>query len=126
MRQVGSALGSAIGGSVLAVRLGTDLVARLDEVGLPAQLAHQLVRATADSAGGALSGLREQGVHGPLGALTPQVVDALAAGFADAAGWAVAAAGAFLLLGLVGALQVSRTLRHHPRHHSSHEAPRPV
>ncbi|WP_068429725.1 MFS transporter [Piscicoccus intestinalis] len=122
VRQVGSALGSAIGGSVLAVRLGTDLVARLDEVGLPAQLAHQLVRATADSAGGALSGLREQGVHGPLGALTPQVVDALAAGFADAAGGAVAAAGAFLLLGLVGALQVSRTLRHHPRH----EAPRPA
>lgn len=127
VRQVGSALGSAIGGSVLAVRLGTDLAARLDEVdGVPAQLAHQLVRATADSAGGALSGLRDQGAHGPLGALTPQVVDALAAGFADAAGWAVAAAGAFLLLGLVGALQVSRTLRHHPRHHSSHEAPRPV
>ena len=71
-------------------------------------------------------GLRDQGAHGPLGALTPQVVDALAAGFADAAGWAVAAAGAFLLLGLVGALQVSRTLRHHPRHHSSHEAPRPA
>lgn len=112
VRQLGSALGTAISGSVLAVRLGIDLTARLDEVaGVPAQVAHQLVRATADSAGGALSGLRAQGVESPLGSLTPQVTDALAAGFADATSWSVAVAGAFLVLGLIGAIQVSRTIR---------------
>ncbi|NYE00735.1 EmrB/QacA subfamily drug resistance transporter [Kineosphaera limosa] len=49
VRQVGSALGTAVSGSVLAARLGTDLAARLDEVaGVPAQVAQQLVRATTD------------------------------------------------------------------------------
>ncbi|GAB97854.1 hypothetical protein BJY21_001920 [Kineosphaera limosa] len=58
-------------------------------------------------------------MHGPLGSLTPQVVDALSAGFADATSWAVAVAGVFLVLGLVGALQVARSIR--PAAHASAE-----
>ena len=112
VRQVGSALGSALAGAVLAGGLGHYLPARLAEVsGLPSSAAAGLAETTASSAGGAINGLAAQGTHGQLGALGPQVVDALSAGFADATRLVVLAAAAALLLGLLGATQVARAAR---------------
>ncbi|WP_370894253.1 DHA2 family efflux MFS transporter permease subunit [Janibacter sp. GXQ6167] len=124
VRQVGSALGSALAGAVLAAGLGHYLPARLAEVsGLPSNAAAGLAESTASSAGGAINGLAAQGTHGQLGALGPQVVDALSAGFADATRLVVLAAAAALLLGLLGATQVARAARANARQASSAEAP---
>ena len=112
VRQVGAALGAALSGSVLAVRLGTVLHDRLDQVpGLPAAGADRLAHAVADSAGGAIVGLRAQGTGGPLGPAGPAVADALAGGFAQATAGAVWLACGFLLLGLLGSLRVARAAR---------------
>lgn len=112
VRQVGAALGAALAGSTLAVRLGTVLADRLRELpGLPAGVAEGLSHATADSAGGAIVGLRAEGAHGRLGALGPDVVQALSDGFAAATSSAIWLACGFLLLGLIGSLRVARSSR---------------
>ncbi len=109
VRQVGSAIGTALAGSTLAVGLSHFLPARLAEItGLPAKVAASLASSTSSSAGGTIPQLQAQGTHGQLGALGPQVADALAAGFADATRWSVLVAAAFLALGLLGAIQVRR------------------
>lgn len=106
VRQVGSALGSAIAGSVLATRLAVDIPAALAAQGLPAPQVDRLSRATIDSAGGAIAAFRGQAAAGALGPGGNGIVDALAGGFAHSTTWAVASAGAFLALGLLGALRV--------------------
>lgn len=112
VRQVGSAIGTALAGSALAVGLSHFLPTRLAEIsGLPAKLAATLASSTSSSAGGTIPQLRGEGTHGQLGALGPQVSDALAAGFADATRWAVLVAALFLALGLLGAIQVRRGAR---------------
>jgi EmrB/QacA subfamily drug resistance transporter len=108
-RQVGSAFGTAFVGSALAVGLGHTLPDRLAGVGgLPADVVGQLTDSTTASAGGVIAGLRDQGTHGQLGALGPQVADALSAGFADATRWGLLVALTLLVVGLVGAVVVDR------------------
>ncbi|GAA3617437.1 DHA2 family efflux MFS transporter permease subunit [Marihabitans asiaticum] len=112
VRQVGSALGSALAGSVLAAGLAHSLPSQLAEVGgLPPDVADGLESSTSASAGGVIRSLAEQGTAGRLGEMGPQVVDALAAGFADATRVVVLAATGCLALGLVGAVQVARAAR---------------
>ena len=112
VRQVGSALGSALAGSVLAAGLAHSLPSQLAEVGgLPPDVADGLESSTSASAGGVIRSLAEQGTGGRLGEMGPQVVDALAAGFADATRVVVLAAAGCLALGLVGAVQVARAAR---------------
>ena len=112
VRQVGSALGSAMAGTALAAGLSAHLPDVLASVrGLPAQVADQLAASTADSAGGVIAGLREQGTHGRLGELGPAVTDALASGFADATRTAMLIAAVFLVLGLIGAVRVERAAK---------------
>ncbi|MEO7068945.1 MAG: MFS transporter [Nostocoides sp.] len=112
VRQVGSALGSALAGSTLAVGLGSLLPDRLAAVqGLPSGVAAALANSTSASAGGLIPTLQALGTHGQLGALGPEVTHVLAGGFADAARVSVAVAVTFLLLGLLGALQVARAAR---------------
>lgn len=121
VRQVGAAIGSAIAGSALAIGLSRILPDRLSAIsGLPAGMADQLAANTSSSAGGILPGMRAQGVHGQLGKLGPQVTDALSNGFADATRAALLVAAVFLLLGLLGAIQVRRSAR---RAGSLHPAP---
>lgn len=93
VRQVGSAMGSAVSGALLSVGLGLYLTTdtRYDE-------------AVRNSAGGALQGLRAQGGQETL-------VAQLSAQFADGARLALFGSVVFLLLGLAGALQVLRTSR---------------
>lgn len=118
-RQLGSAVGSAVAGTALALGLGQHLPGRLAQIpgiaGLPSGLVDRLVASTVDSAGGFIVALRGQGVHGELGSLGPAVSDALATGFADATRTALLVASAILLTGLIGALQVARaSARSHP------------
>ncbi|MGW0040804.1 MFS transporter [Rhodococcus sp. NPDC003348] len=104
VRQLGAALGSAILGAVLSVSLAHTLTDRLEPVpGVPAQAQEQLVNATRDSAGGTITGLREQGETGRLGPAGPEVTTALAEGFGDATRVSLFAAAGFLALGLVSA-----------------------
>ena len=120
-RQLGSAAGSAIAGTALAVALTHHLPERLAQIpGLPGGVTDRLVTATVESAGGVISSVRGQGTHGDLGGLGPAVSDALAAGFADATSTALLVASAILLAGLVGSIQVARASR------QTHPTPEPA
>ncbi|GAB4589176.1 MFS transporter [Nocardia sp. IFM 10818] len=100
VRQVGAAFGTALIGALLSVALGNDLPKRLDEVReLPDQPADTLATATRESAGGAISSLREHGVAEP-------VLDALCRGFTDATRTTLLAAALFLLVGLAAATRI--------------------
>ncbi|WP_458687861.1 MFS transporter [Nocardia tengchongensis] len=115
VRQLGAALGAAILGAVLSIGLAHNLTDRLDAVGqLPEPAAQQLVTATRDSAGGAISGLRAQGDTGRLGSAGPQVTTALSEGFADATRTALLVAAGFLTLGLVSATILNSRSRRTP------------
>ncbi|MFN8098841.1 MAG: DHA2 family efflux MFS transporter permease subunit [Dermatophilaceae bacterium] len=112
LRQIGSALGSAVAGTALAAALTDHLPGDLAAVrGLPSQVASQLASGTVDSAGGLIASLRDQGTTGRLGPLGPAATDALAAGFASATRSAVIVAALFLALGLLGALRVRAATR---------------
>ena len=112
VRQVGSALGTAVAGTALAAGLGAALPTALATVrGLPADVAAQLVTTTTVSAGGVIDATRAHGTHGPLGALGPDVVNALASGFADATRISILAAAVFLAAGLLGAWRVAVVAR---------------
>ena len=114
-RQIGAALGAALAGTVLAAGLSNHLPEALAQVkGLPAQAVAGLSSGTADSAGGLISGIRAQGVHGQFGELGPAVTRALSDGFADATRTATLLAAGFLVLGLIGALRVRTAARTHP------------
>ncbi|WP_067572935.1 MFS transporter [Nocardia acidivorans] len=100
VRQVGSAFGIALVGALLSVALGHDLPRRLDEVkDLPAGAADTLATATRESAGGAISGVRD---HEGAAA----VLDALCRAFTDATRTTLLAAALFLLAGLAAATRI--------------------
>lgn len=109
MRQVGTAIGVAVSGAVLSLGLVNAPGERLGHVaGLDPKIAAELAAQTRSSAGGIISGLRAQGTDGDLGDRAPAVIDALAEAFAHATAWSLAAAVAFLLVGLLGAIRVKR------------------
>ncbi|WP_236683720.1 DHA2 family efflux MFS transporter permease subunit [Demequina flava] len=113
-RQVGSALGTAVVGAALAAALATTVPTSLDPLDLPDAEVQQLTDATADSAGSIISQGRELGEDSPLGATTPDVVDALSDGFADATRGSLLVAAGFLAIGLGGSLLVRRAARQSP------------
>jgi len=106
VRQLGSALGTAILGTVLSLGLAHSLPDRLEPVAMPPQVETQLVDGTRDSAGGTIPAIRDQGEHGKLGAAGPETADALSEGFADATCWTLFVAAGFLLVGLIAATQL--------------------
>ncbi|WP_040161146.1 MFS transporter [Nigerium massiliense] len=108
VRQVGSALGTALAGTALAVGLAARVPARVAAVsGLDPEAAREVVGGTIGSAGGLIPALRAQGAAGPFGVRTPEVVDALARGFSDAASGSLWVATAFLALGLLASFRVA-------------------
>ncbi|WP_166996866.1 DHA2 family efflux MFS transporter permease subunit [Paramicrobacterium fandaimingii] len=110
VRQVGSALGTAVIGTVLAASLAGVIPVHLDAVeGLPSQQATSISDATVSAAGGTIAPLREQGTHGKLSAAAPDVVAALSTGMADATRISLGAAGVFLALGAVASTGLRRT-----------------
>lgn len=109
VRQVGSALGSAVAGTTLAIGLGVMLPVRLAEIpGLPANVPDQVVSATIDSVGALIPLLRSGKGYNTLGEWRLPVGDALAHGFADATAVTLWVAVAFLVLGLLASMLVQR------------------
>lgn len=66
VHQVGSALGTAVSGSVYFRALGLTLPKTLESAGIMGLGADGIAEATRQSAGSAIAGLRAQGGHSPL------------------------------------------------------------
>ncbi|MEV6098196.1 MFS transporter [Nocardia sp. NPDC051981] len=97
VRQIGSAFGTAVIGALLSAALAHDLPKRLAHVpDLQKPAADTLATATRQSAGGAISGLRDH--HGAAA-----IVDALSRAFTDSTRTALLAAALFLLVALASA-----------------------
>lgn len=90
-RQVGSALGIAILGTVLFTSLGAGVADRLPD-GVPDAQREQIAALVVDSAGSAIPALEAQ---------DPDAAAAAREAFSDATRWSAFAAAGFLLLGLV-------------------------
>lgn len=101
VRQIGSALGTAVSGAVLSAALAITLPAQLADHGIPESKATQLAEATTQSAGTTITQLRVRGD-------SASTIDALSAGFAQATQLAMLVAAVFLLLGVLGAWQLRR------------------
>ncbi|NRI69343.1 MFS transporter [Rhodococcus sp. MS16] len=114
VRQLGSAIGSAVVGAVLAFGLSRNLPGTLESGGVPSSEAIQLSDATRESAGSSIGVLREQGTHGQLGEAGPDVVRLLSDGFAEATRYSLYVSAAFLVLGLIGAFRVQASARLRP------------
>ncbi|WP_460772491.1 DHA2 family efflux MFS transporter permease subunit [Microbacterium sp. GXF7504] len=100
-RQIGSALGIAILGTVLYASTAAGLDARLADRGVPEEQADQIVSAVVDSAGGAIAGLAEN----------PQTADAAsdaAAAFSDGTRISAFTAAGFLVAGLLASISLGR------------------
>jgi Major Facilitator Superfamily len=101
-RQVGSAFGIAILGTVLFTSLGARFDATLTDAGLPEQARDQLVRVVKDSAGAAIPGLADN-------PRTAAFADDARQALTDATRISAATASGFLVLGLAATLSLGRT-----------------
>lgn len=113
VRQLGSAFGAAIAGSVLASAMARKIPEAMNAVaGVPGQVKDGLSQATQSSAGSVIGQLREAApddqMVAPLGSARDAVVDQLAAGFAQSAAWSIGFSALFLILGLLGSVMVMR------------------
>ena len=90
VRQIGSALGIALLGTVLFASTQTSLETRLDELQIDATQQVQIVDAVVESAGAAIPG---------LGEFNPALQEAAGQAFTDGTKAAAWVAGGFLLLG---------------------------
>ena len=99
-RQIGSALGIAILGTVLFTSAGASLDAKLSD--LPESARTQIVNVVVDSAGGAIPALEAQ---------SPAVADAAREAFSDGTRYAAFSAAGFLVIGLVATLRLSAARR---------------
>lgn len=99
-RQIGSALGIAILGTILFTSAGTALDARLSD--LPAAQRTQVVNAVVDSAGAAIPGLEKQ---------SPAIAKDARIAFSDATRFAAFSAAGFLVLGFLATLRLSGVSR---------------
>lgn len=110
VRQIGSALGIAVLGTMLFTGTQSSLESKLNELTVSAEQSQVIVEAVVDSAGAAIpqlaQGLQAQGV--PTAAAT-EIVSAAGEAFTDGAKLAAWAAAGFLLLGLFSSLSLGRT-----------------
>lgn len=103
-RQVGSAFGIAVLGTILFAVLGARFDASLADQGLPDAARTQLVRVVKDSAGSAIPALADD-------PRTASVVPAAKQAFTDATRVTAATAAGFLCLGLLASLSLGRPVR---------------
>lgn len=112
VRQLGSAFGAALAGTVLAIGFAITVPQRLALVdGVSHDDALVMIDYMTGTAGAVISWIHAKGTDGYFGALGPQVADQLSIAFAQSAGAALWAAAVFLALGLAGALAVGRASR---------------
>lgn len=95
VRQLGSASGIALGGSVLATTLSNHLPGLVAPLGLPQQMTVPLVEATINSGGANLHGLS-----------MPPLSDVLREGYCDAISTSMWVSMAFLAIGLLSSLRL--------------------
>ncbi|MDN3495245.1 DHA2 family efflux MFS transporter permease subunit [Planococcus sp. APC 4015] len=100
-RQVGSALGVAILGTVLFTTTGAALAASLDDAGVPTAQRDQIVDSVVDSAGGAIAGLGQNPETAPY-------LDAAETAFSDGTRAAAFTAAGFLVVGLAATFSLGR------------------
>lgn len=112
-RQVGSALGIAVLGTVLFTSLGGALDNRLEADGLPVEARDGIVTAVVDSAGSAIPGLEAQ---------SPDVADAARTAFSDATRYSAFAAAGFLALGLLATMRLGSAAPVGGRHEGDDES----
>jgi EmrB/QacA subfamily drug resistance transporter len=93
-RQVGSALGIAILGTVLFTTTAGSLSSSLEAQGVPATTRDQVVSAVVDSAGAAIAGLGQNPA-------TADAAEAARAAFSDGTRWAAFTAAGFVGIGLI-------------------------
>ncbi len=98
-RQIGSALGIAVLGTVLFTSTNTLLTHRLEDSGVPSATAAQVADTVVKSSGGAIPALREQ---------DSTTGDVAAAAFSDGTRAAAFSAAGFLVLGLAATLRLRR------------------
>ncbi|WP_022903998.1 DHA2 family efflux MFS transporter permease subunit [Curtobacterium sp. B8] len=98
-RQIGSALGIAVLGTVLFTSTSALVEHRLEGTGTPAATASRVADAVVTSSGGAIAGLRAQ---------DPAVADTAAEAFSDGTRAAAFSAAGFLVLGLAATLRLRR------------------
>lgn len=107
VRQIGSALGIAVLGTLLFTGTQTSFETRLNEIGVASEQSQVLVEAVVDSAGSAIPGLEEglmaQGVPAETSA---EIRQAAGDAFTDGAKFAAWAATAFLFLGLASTVKL--------------------
>ena len=109
VRQLGSALGAAVDGTVLASSFAVTVPARLALVkGVSADDGQTMIDYMTGTAGAVIAWIREKGNDGHFGKLGPKVAHQLSIAFAQSIGTVLWVAAAFIALGLVGALQVER------------------
>ena len=111
VRQVGSAMGTAFAGAVLAMTLKISVPNALETVGISGEEARQLAEETASSAGTNIANMRAEASGLGIESTAAEVSQALTAGFAGATRWALLAGSLFLLLGLVGAYRLRAATR---------------
>ncbi len=112
VRQLGTALGSAIMGSVLAHYAYSQGSVLLGSVpGISADKVNALAGQLRDSAGGVVPQLVRSGTQGPLGDAGPAAAGAMADAFAQAVSVSVLAAAIFLFIGLAGSFFVEAASR---------------
>lgn len=99
-RQLGSALGVAMAGTVLAVDVVRRLPDALVGLGMPASQASGIAQATADSAGSAIPGLSAK--------LGPAFGSALHTSFSDATAMVLYCSAGILAVGLVSAIRLAK------------------
>lgn len=110
VRQVGSALGIAVIGTMLFTGTEVSLTDRLDEAGVPAAQQAQVVEAVVNSAGGAIPLISQTLEAANVPADVAQVIQSESGeAFTDGARFASYAAGAFLLMGLFSTLRLGRS-----------------
>ena len=107
VRQIGSALGIAVIGTVLFTGTGSSLETRIDDAGLPPALSGTVVTAVVDSAGAAIPGLADVLVANEVDPATAQSVqEASGEAFTDGAQSAAFFAAGFLVLGLLSTFRL--------------------
>ena len=107
VRQIGSALGIAVLGTVLFTATQTSLETRLTELNVPAEQSSQVVNAVVDSAGAAIPFLEDQLVEQQVPEkVAHEVVVASGEAFTDGARAAATAAGIFLILGFASTFKL--------------------
>ncbi len=112
VRQLGSAVGAAVAGTVLAIGFTITVPARLALVkGVSTDDAMTMIDYMTGTAGAVISMIRAKGNDGYFGNLGPQVADAMSECFAWSVGWVLWGAVFFIALGVLGALRVELAAR---------------